>query len=97
MIAPQELKLRNDRRMLSVTWDDGRTDELSAALLRRSSRAASAVRAAIDDAPTSVAEDIRLTDIQPIGAYAVQLSFSDGHDRGIYPWVYLRDLAARTA
>jgi len=29
----------------------------------------------------------------PIGDYAVNIAFSDGHNRGIYPWPYLRLLA----
>jgi DUF971 family protein len=95
MTPPQELKLRSDRQVLSVTWDDGRTDHLPAALLRRSSRGAAAIRDEIDRGEPREFEDILLTDVRQIGAYAVQLSFSDGHDRGIYPWAYLRDLAAR--
>jgi DUF971 family protein len=30
--------------------------------------------------------------MRPVGSYAVQLVFSDGHERGIFPWVYLREL-----
>jgi DUF971 family protein len=96
-MAPRELKLLENRRVLSVTWDDGEITRLSATLLRRNSRAASAVRAAINEDPPAIDEQILLTDIQLIGAYAVQLSFSDGHDRGIYPWSYLRELAAEAA
>jgi DUF971 family protein len=29
----------------------------------------------------------------PVGHHAVPLVFSDGHDRGIYPWPYLAALA----
>jgi len=38
-----------------------------------------------------------LVDAQPIGHYAIQLRFSDGHERGIYPWRYLRELADAVA
>ncbi|MDK1493921.1 gamma-butyrobetaine hydroxylase-like domain-containing protein [Sinorhizobium sp. 7-81] len=34
-----------------------------------------------------------ITSAEAIGSYAVRLGFSDGHDRGIYPWSYLRDIA----
>ena len=37
--------------------------------------------------------DVRITAIEPVG-YGVQLVFSDGHARGIYPWAYLANLAA---
>jgi len=33
--------------------------------------------------------------IEPVGHYAVQIAFDDGHDSGLYSWRYLRDLAER--
>ena len=33
-----------------------------------------------------------LTDVKPVGRYALQFSFSDGHNTGIYTWEYLRQL-----
>ncbi len=38
---------------------------------------------------------LRLTSMNLIGRYAVNLGFSDGHDRGVYPWSLLAQLAAR--
>ncbi|MCO5399434.1 DUF971 domain-containing protein [Ralstonia soli] len=43
--------------------------------------------------PVSAPADVRITAIEPVG-YGVQLIFSDGHARGIYPWAYLAELAA---
>ena len=31
--------------------------------------------------------------IEPVGQYAVRLTFDDGHDTGLYTWKYLRELA----
>lgn len=36
---------------------------------------------------------VLLTRVDPIGQYALQLKFSDGHDRGIYPWALLHELS----
>ena len=36
---------------------------------------------------------VSITDMQPIGHYAVQLSFDDGHSSGLYTWAYLAQLA----
>jgi DUF971 family protein len=36
--------------------------------------------------------DVRITEVQPIGHYAVQPLFSDGHSSGIYSWEYLYEL-----
>ena len=38
-------------------------------------------------------KEVGITDIQPIGHYAVQLSFDDGHSSGLYTWTYLAQLA----
>ena len=93
MNAPIELRLLAGGGTMAITWEDGRSSRLDARLLRANSRAASAVRAAIDGAPVLAGEPIQVTDIQFVGSYAVQLSFSDGHDRGIYPWSFLFNLA----
>jgi len=39
--------------------------------------------------------NVAITDIKPVGNYAVQLVFSDGHDTGIYSWPYLHELCTR--
>jgi DUF971 family protein len=39
-----------------------------------------------------VAPDLRLEGIHPIADKALNLVFSDGHGRGIFPWSYLREL-----
>jgi len=92
-MSPEELHILQGGCALSITWINGEVSRLGAAQLRRSSRAASALRAEVDRRPTLVSEDIRLSDIRLVGVYGVQLVFSDGHDRGIYPWEYLRQLA----
>ena len=38
--------------------------------------------------------DLAITDAELIGSYAVNFAFSDGEARGIYPWAYLREIAA---
>ena len=36
--------------------------------------------------------NVQITELIPVGNYALQLVFSDGHDSGIYSWTYLREL-----
>jgi DUF971 family protein len=43
-------------------------------------------------APT-IADDIELQRIEPVGEIGLPLFFSDGHRRGIFPWAYLHELA----
>jgi DUF971 family protein len=39
--------------------------------------------------------EVTLVSVDPVGHYALQLNFSDGHNTGIYSWDILRDLAVR--
>ena len=92
-MAPEELRSLEGGRVLSILWDDGEVSRLDATLLLRNSRSASTRRAEAEGDTSPVSDDIRLADIRLVGVYGVQLVFSDGHDRGIYPWIYLRELA----
>ena len=91
---PTEINLDRDRTRLSVTWDHGATDVFPATLLRDSTRDAGSVRLAVDNWAVPAASSLTITSIEPIGNYAVRLTFSDGHDRGIFPWAYLNEIAA---
>lgn len=73
---------------LRLRWPDG-ASALPAARLRAACRCGDcrAGRSRSDGAA------VQLTDALPVGRYALQLVFSDGHDRGIYPWTWLRELA----
>ncbi len=41
--------------------------------------------------------DVNISDIRPVGNYALQLIFDDGHDSGIFSWDYLRELCDKQA
>ena len=72
---------------LRLQWPDGAA-ELPAARLRAVCRCGNCrARGEASDEP------VHLVDAVPVGRYALNLVFSDGHDRGIYPWVWLRELA----
>ncbi|MGM9482444.1 DUF971 domain-containing protein [Roseateles sp. NT4] len=75
--------------MLRLRWRDGAT-ELPAARLRAACRCGDC-RAGRSRSDERAAQ---LADARPVGQYALQLVFSDGHDRGIYPWVWLRELSS---
>lgn len=95
-VEPELIEIVDAARSLAVTWRDARVC-LDVATLRRASRAASELRRQIDGIALVLPDDLHLTGLQPIGNYAVRLFFSDGHDRGIYPWTYLRELAEQTS
>ncbi len=45
--------------------------------------------------PNSVPADVAPVRVQPVGRYAIQIEWSDGHSTGIYPFRRLRELASR--
>lgn len=76
---------------LTVDWDDLHI-AFSAALLRARCRCAFCRSAELKGLLSAVPADIAVVGLAAMG-YGVQLQFSDGHQRGIYPWAYLRELA----
>jgi DUF971 family protein len=90
---PTEIKLHKQSRMLEVAFDDGKRFELPCEYLRVYSPSAEVRGHGPGQETLQVGKkDVEITDIQPVGQYAVALVFSDGHDSGLYSWDYLYDL-----
>ena len=90
---PSEINLDKKARTLELVWD-GHVAVLSHRVLRRSCRcsACESTRRLINRV-LPIADDIVLLKIEPLGSTALQLFFSDGHERGIYPWTCLKQIA----
>ena len=65
---------------------------LAAARLRAACRCAQCVRARIDGLFPPSFDGIVIEHVSPMGHYGINIGFSDGHARGIYPWAYLSQL-----
>ena len=83
-----------DAGALRVRWPGGREVLLPAARLRDLCPCASCVeegtgRKLLD--PATIPADIRPLELRPVGSYAIQLVWSDGHSTGLYSWQTLRD------
>jgi len=89
-VTPEQVTLEADA--LSLAFPDG-VVRLSARTLRAACRCAPCRARERAGEPVEPSPSVSLCELVPVGAYAAQLRFSDGHDRGIYPWVYLRELA----
>lgn len=90
MSAPSALRNRRERGELLVQW--GEVEQvISHARLRGACPCSQCRAARLKGAISLVSEDVRVARIEAQG-YGVQLVFSDGHERGIYPWDYLRQL-----
>ena len=42
-------------------------------------------------------QDVNITEIRPVGKYAIKIVYDDGHDSGLYDWAYLYDLGKKQA
>lgn len=78
--------------LVRTTQDDAL--RVSAETLRLSCKCAHCTRARFDGRFPETFPGIAITDIGDLG-YGLNISFSDGHDRGIYPKTYLLSLAGR--
>jgi DUF971 family protein len=94
--TPTEIKLHQKSRLLEVAYADGKTFNFSCEFLRAHSPSAE-VRGHGPGQEVLQAgkKEVTITRIEPVGTYAVQLYFSDGHDTGIYSWDLLYDYGTR--
>lgn len=91
--APHEITLAADRRSLLIDWGNGQPGRTSATALREACRSSGSVRARVIGWAVPARGDLTIVEVRPVGHYAVNLVFSDGHDRGIYPWRYLKQIS----
>jgi DUF971 family protein len=91
--APSEIKLHQKSRLMELTYADGKRFELSYEFLRVYSPSAE-VRGHGPGQETlqSGKKTVDIVGVEPVGSYAIQPQFSDGHDTGIYSWDYLYEL-----
>jgi DUF971 family protein len=90
---PSEIRYEKQEKNLYVTFD-GATHCLSAEYLRVMSPSAE-VRGhgSGQEVLQYGKENVDIEHINPVGNYAVQLVFDDGHDTGIYSWSWLNEIA----
>ncbi|MBU2843951.1 gamma-butyrobetaine hydroxylase-like domain-containing protein [Acidithiobacillus thiooxidans] len=97
---PQPLEIRPlmISRKMEIDWADGHTSVLSFEHLRVECPCAECKGHTPDEARVITGkEDVSIVDVLPVGNYAIQIHFSDGHSTGIFTWEYLRRLDAQQA
>ncbi len=92
---PTEVRLSNDRKVLTVGFDDGEIFVLTAEYLRVQSPSAE-VRGhtPAERKIVSGKKRVEIISVEPVGNYAIKLTFDDMHSTGIYQWGYLYELGA---
>jgi DUF971 family protein len=90
--APDEVIVRAGRSQLVLFFGE-RTLAIGAPRLRAACRCADCRRERIDRDALPDPANTTIAEVRLLGDHALNIAFSDGHDRGIYPWSYLRELA----
>jgi DUF971 family protein len=99
---PDEIIVRSGRAELVLVFAEA-TLAIGAPRLRAACRCADCRRERIDreridrdadpDTGGATIAGTTIAEVRLVGDHALNIAFSDGHDRGIYPWSYLRELA----
>jgi DUF971 family protein len=90
--SPSEIKLHRKSRILEISFSDGKIFQLPCEFLRVYSPSAE-VRGHSpgQEVLQTGKREVNINDIKPVGNYAIQLNFSDGHNTGLYSWDLLYD------
>jgi DUF971 family protein len=101
-LRPASITADRTARRLSITWGDGHVSDYSFTFLRRACPCASCrggheamgvlPSPELYDMPDEDTPATRLTNLEPVGAYAITPEWEDGHHYGIYNWGYLRNI-----
>jgi DUF971 family protein len=92
MAAPIHVAVSDDLGALELTMAEGGAIRLTAERLRGACKCAHCIRARIEGVFPEKFDGIAIVQVSPVGDYAINLAFSDGHARGIYPWPFLLGL-----
>jgi DUF971 family protein len=104
-MKPIQIKASRSKAVLTIEWSPDSACDLSFSDLRAACPCADCrgTHGATRDEPLSDGleltlrsnQAIELESITPVGNYAIQISWKDGHTHGIYSWDYLRELCDR--
>ena len=94
--TPQSITVHSQSKVLEVTFSDGAEFRIPFELMRVYSPSAEvAGHGPGQEVLQTGKRDVELAGLEPVGNYAVQPAFSDGHDTGIFSWDYLYFLGSQ--
>lgn len=92
-LVPTAIQLHTRSRELELVYASGQKYALSCEYLRVYSPSAEVVgHGRGQEVLQTGKQEIAIREIKPVGNYALQLVFDDGHDTGLYSWAYLHEL-----
>ncbi|WP_373083802.1 gamma-butyrobetaine hydroxylase-like domain-containing protein [Sneathiella sp.] len=93
---PVEIRLKKDDKKLLVSYDDGHEFQFPAELLRVESPSAEVQgHGASQKQLVAGRRHVGIMELEPVGNYAIRISFDDLHDTGLFSWAYLYELGLK--
>lgn len=93
MSVPSAIKFHKQSQLLELKWGND-SYELPAEYLRVHSPSAEVRGHGMgNEVLQDGKKDVRILNLEPVGNYALKISFDDGHDSGLYNWNYLKELS----
>jgi DUF971 family protein len=97
-MIPKSIKVK-EKKFLEITWEDESKSELSLKYLRDECPCATCkgetvlLRTYRPPIKKMISPEVYLiSNIEVVGEYAIQITWKDGHNTGIYSWEYLQEL-----
>lgn len=92
---PTEITLHQHSRELEIAFSDGSRHRLPYEFLRVYSPSAEVRGHGLGQEVLQTGkQDVNVLGIEPVGSYALKISYDDDHDTGLYSWEYLRYLGS---
>ncbi len=96
----QPTKIKVEKNRLNILWDDDSTSEIELKYLRDECPCANCKGETIlfkSFKPVQIGKDspskYKIISMEVVGNYALQITWADGHNSGVYTWEYLKELA----
>ncbi len=85
--TPTEINFHQKSRELEIAFDDDSRFHFSSEFLRVYSPSAEVRGHAPGEETLQIGkENVNIESMEPVGSYAIKITFTDGHDTGIYSW-----------
>ena len=94
-MIPNSVKLSSDKRSLQIEYDKKNFLILSSSFLRAHTPSAEN-KNNLNSPDIKRFSEVLIKKVEKVGNYAVRISFTDGHNTGIYSWAFLYEIGLKS-
>ncbi len=95
MQTPTRITVAKDKKSIEVQFNDSHSHSFTAEILRVLSPSAEVQgHSEAERKLIGGKKNVSVSNIEPVGNYAIRIVFSDGHDTGLFSWAFLTELAS---